>query len=149
MGQHIREMDWQAGACAVPLPVRSAPSVARSARGHMAHLAGAMAEDQVLTKYLRSGYELVARRWRGQAGEIDLILRQGDCLVFVEVKRSSSHAAAAERLGRRQMNRICLAGCEFCGGQPGGQLSEMRFDVALVDGIGRIDVLENAFGADW
>ena len=143
MGQHIREADWLAGdAIAVPV-------AARVARGRMANLAGALAEDQVLATYLRSGYELVGRRWRGKAGEIDLILRQQNCLIFVEVKQSSSHAGAAGRLGRRQMDRICLAGCEFCENQPGGQLTEMRFDAALVDGIGRVEIVENAFGADW
>ena len=119
---------------------------ARAARGRVAQLAGALAEDMVLARYLADGYRLMARRWRGQAGEIDLIMQHGDCLVFVEVKQSVSHAAAAERLGRSQMRRICLTGCEFCAGQPQGQLSEMRFDVALVDGIGRVEIMENAFG---
>jgi hypothetical protein len=31
------------------------------------------------------------------------------------------------------------------GGEPGGQDAEMTFEVALVDGIGRIEIVENAF----
>ncbi|RJL13346.1 hypothetical protein C9E82_14845 [Paracoccus siganidrum] len=139
MGLHLRDIDgWDNSAALAP--------AARAVRGRMAQLAGVMAEDAVLARYVSAGYELLARRWRGRAGEIDLILRQGECIIFVEVKQSVSHAAAAERLGRAQMNRICLAACEFCGGQPRGQLTEMRMDVALVDGVGRIEILENAFG---
>ena len=36
---------------------------------------------------------------------------------------------------------------EFVGGEPAGQLTEMRFDVALVDGQGRIEIIENALAA--
>ncbi|WP_232844988.1 YraN family protein [Paracoccus onubensis] len=105
-----------------------------------------MAEDRVASRYNAQGYDILARRWRGRAGEIDLICQIGDCLVFVEVKSSRSHACAGERLSRRQMDRICRAACEFCGDRSAGLLSEMRFDAALVDASGRIDVIENAFG---
>lgn len=152
MGLHLREFDrTDTGLNPAPahLPAPSLPaSRARVSRGRMAQIAGALAEDAVLARYIRQGYLLLDRRWLGRAGEIDLILQQGDCIVFVEVKQSVSHAAAAERLGRHQMNRICSAACEYCGTQPLGQLTEMRFDVALVDGIGRIDILENAFGGN-
>ena len=104
-----------------------------------------MAEDQVACRYQDRGYALVAKRWRGKGGEIDLILRQGDCHVFVEVKKSTSHHMAALRLDRRQMDRICMAASEFCGSLPTGQRSEMRFDLAMVDSVGRIEVIENAF----
>ena len=36
---------------------------------------------------------------------------------------------------------------EFIGGEPAGQLTPVRFDLALVDGAGRIEILENAFAA--
>ena len=44
------------------------------------------------------------------------------------------------------MARLCAAAAEFVGGEPSGQDTEMRFDVALVDGAGRIDIMENAIG---
>ncbi|GAB4383339.1 MAG: YraN family protein [Albidovulum sp.] len=96
--------------------------------------------------YLRAGRTLVARRWRGRSGEIDLIFRDGAALVFVEVKSAQSHAIAAERLAARQIRRICTAASEFVAGEPGGQDSEMRFDVALLDRVGRVAVIENAIG---
>lgn len=119
---------------------------ARSRRGARACLSGAMAEDQVAAHYRALGCEMLEQRWRGSAGEIDLIVRQGDCVIFIEVKRSRSHDLAALRLDRRQMDRICGAALEYCGALSTGLLTEMRFDVALVDGTGRIEVIENAFG---
>lgn len=128
-------------------PVSAKPrKSARALRGAGNYRAGLMAEDVAERHYRERGYELLERRWRGQGGEIDLIFRLGDAIIFVEVKTSSDFARAAERITRRQMDRICLAACEFCDGQPGGSLIEMRFDAALVDAAGRIDVIENAFG---
>ncbi len=80
------------------------------------------------------------------AGEIDLILRDGDEVIFVEVKKSRTHAQAAQRVTRRQMDRICMAACEFVSGEPRGSLKPMRFDVATVDQTGQVKVVANAFG---
>lgn len=115
--------------------------------GLVSYLAGQAAEQSVARHYERSGRRIAATRWRGQAGEIDIVAREGDVLVFVEVKKSRSHAAAAERLSARQMARIYASASEFMAGEPRGSLTEVRFDVALVDAQGRIEVLENAFAA--
>ena len=94
-----------------------------------------------------AGQPVVAQRWRGQAGEIDLIARNGDEVIFIEVKKSRSHAAAAEHLSVRQMQRIWQTAAEFLGTEPRGQDTASQFDVALVDDIGRIEILQNAFAA--
>lgn len=119
---------------------------ARRSRGQMAYHSGRLAEMAVADRYVAAGYDVVARRWRGKAGEIDMIARKGDMFVFVEVKSSRDFAHAAERISRRQMDRICLAACEFCGGLPTGQSTEMRMDAALVDQFGRVEIIEAAFG---
>ncbi len=111
----------------------------------MAHHGGLAAEEQVLARYLDRGCALAARRWRGQGGEIDLVLREGEAVVFVEVKRAATHAKAAERVGGRQAARLLAAASEFLATQPGGAATETRFDVALVDGAGRIEIVPNAF----
>lgn len=121
-------------------------SASRKRRGTVAAVSGLLAEDRVAADYKARGYDMLARRWRGKAGEVDLICQRENCLIFVEVKSASTHAIAGQRLFRRQMDRICMAACEFCGDRPDGLLSEMRFDAALVDGTGRIEVIENAFG---
>lgn len=114
--------------------------------GATSYHAGRVAEDQVAAHYLRRGLTVAASRWRGSAGEIDLILRDGAVVVFVEVKRAATLTDAAWRLGPAQISRICGAASEFVAGEPGGQDTEMRFDLALVDGQGAIEVIENAFG---
>lgn len=115
--------------------------------GKLSYLAGHSAEDAVARRYAGAGLPIAAIRWRGSAGEIDLVVRDGAGLVFVEVKKSRSHARAAESLGRRQMDRIYAAASEYLAGEPEGQMTDVRFDVALVDGAGRIEVIENAFAA--
>ena len=107
--------------------------------------AGAAAEDIVADHYVRRGGQIANRRWRGRGGEVDLIVRETDCVVFVEVKKSRSFARAAERLTRRQMDRIYASASEFISGEPAGQLTEVRFDLALVDGAGDLRIIENAF----
>ncbi|MDR7125970.1 YraN family protein [Pseudotabrizicola sp. 4114] len=115
--------------------------------GRRSYYAGVAAEDQVAQLYDRSGRSVIARRWRGPGGEIDLIARDGAEVIFIEVKQARSHAVAAERLTTRQMARIYASAACFIGGEPAGQNTPVRFDVALVDGAGRIEVLENAFAA--
>ncbi len=123
------------------------PSDAKRRAGAMGYHAGVSAEAQVAAHYQRSGRGIAARRWRGRSGEIDLIAREGDGLVFIEVKKSRDFARAAERVTPRQMQRICAAASEYLSDTPRGQLTDVRFDVALVNGRGEIDILENAFGA--
>ncbi|MDO9641428.1 MAG: YraN family protein [Pseudotabrizicola sp.] len=115
--------------------------------GRTSYYAGVSAEDQVAQFYDRSGRQVVARRWRGPGGEIDLIARDGTEVIFIEVKQARSHAIAAERVTPRQMARIYASAECFIGKEPAGSLTPVRFDVALVDGTGRIKVLENAFAA--
>lgn len=116
--------------------------------GAVSYRAGLAAEEAVARRYAGRGDRVAARRWRGQSGEIDLVVRDSaGNLVFIEVKQSRSHADAAMHLGERQMRRIWSAASEFLAGEPSGQDTPARFDVALVDGQGRIEVIENAFAA--
>ncbi len=117
----------------------------RHFRGRMAHEAGQAAELRIAQDYERRGFAVAHRRWRGKGGEIDLILRDGTGLVFVEVKQARNLARAAESLSLRQMQRIAVAAEEYLGGEPMGSLTKVRFDVALVDGQGQTQIIENAF----
>ncbi len=115
-------------------------------RGRMNHYAGHSGEQRIAQDYERRGFAVASRRWRGQGGEVDLILRDGTGLVFVEVKKSKSIARAAESLSPRQMRRVYAAAEEFIGSEPEGSLTPVRFDVALLDGQGTFEIVENAFG---
>lgn len=118
----------------------------RELNGSLAYHGGLAAEGAVERYYARAGHQIAARRWRGSGGEIDLIARDSGGLVFVEVKKSRSFAQAAERVTARQIARIYASASEFLADEPGGQDSALRFDVALVDQAGRIEIIQNAFG---
>lgn len=115
--------------------------------GLVSYHAGLAAETAVARHYARSGRPVAATRWRGTGGEIDLIARDGAEVIFIEVKKARTHAYAAERVTERQMRRIMDAASEFLAGEPAGQGTAVRFDVALVDVRGQIDIIENAFAA--
>ena len=117
----------------------------RQDRGRMSYLAGLSAEDSVAADYRARGYVLLERRWRGQRGEIDLIFADGDGVVMVEVKKSRSFEAALSHITPRQVRRLFATAEEFVGTRPTGSLTDIRFDVALMDQHGQVNVLENAF----
>ena len=112
--------------------------------GIVSHLKGAASEDQVAMLYEKRGATIVARRWMGDGGEIDLICEQAGQIIFIEVKSSATIARALESLGPRQIKRLLASASDFLSRQPSGALTDMRFDVAAVDGTGRIEIVENA-----
>ncbi len=118
----------------------------RTSRGVLAYQAGQSAEIRVASDYESRGYVIAHRRWRGAGGEIDLIARNADGLVFIEVKKSSGFDMAAARISQRQINRICDSAAQFLEQEPMGQLTNVRFDAALVNAAGQIKIIENAFG---
>ncbi len=119
---------------------------ARSVRSSVSYHAGQAAEQQVASEYERRGFSIAHRRWRGAGGEIDLIARNADGVVFIEVKKSTSFETAAARISRRQMDRIYTSAAQFLETEPDGQLTNTRFDAALVDASGAVQIIENAFG---
>ena len=74
--------------------------------GAVGYHGGFAAEQIAENAYLEGGYVVLERRWRGEAGEIDLIVRRGDGIRFVEGKKARTHARAAERISQRQWARI-------------------------------------------
>lgn len=115
--------------------------------GIVSHLKGRAAEDTVERHYVARGAQVLHRRWRGTYGEIDLIFKSDDAVVFVEVKTARTLARAFESLGARQIKRLCASAANFLDTMPAGSLTPMRFDVAAMDGAGQIEVVENAFAA--
>lgn len=112
--------------------------------GQRSYLSGLSAEDAVAQAYQRSGASVLARRWRGPGGEIDLIVEQAGTVVFVEVKMAKNIATAASRITARQIARIFASAAAYLGDLPAGAETDARFDVALVDGSGVIEIIENA-----
>ena len=121
------------------------PVQARRRAGQRAYLAGHAAEAHAMDLYAARGANLLETRWRGKSGEVDLIFEEHGEIVFAEVKAARSHEAAMARLGQAQIKRIHRAGSEYLVHTPKGQLSDVRFDLVVVDGQGRGDILEGAF----
>jgi putative endonuclease len=69
---------------------------------------GKTGEDLAVAELERRGYAIVARRWRSRAGEIDIIARDGETLVFVEVKTREDRdfGDAAESVTMRKRRTI-------------------------------------------
>jgi putative endonuclease len=89
---------------------------------------------------------VIARNWRCSAGEVDLILRGGDVVVFCEVKaRASSEYGGPEGAVNwaKQRRLRSLAAIWLAQARPSGSVT-VRFDVAAVVGA-HIDVIEGAF----
>jgi putative endonuclease len=101
------------------------------------------------------GYRVVARSWRcGRVGEIDLIVRRGRVLVFVEVKtrRSGRFGRPEEAVDGRKQRRLLLLAETFVRSLPAGSPLrgyQCRLDVIAIHrprGVGwRIRHLPGAF----
>ncbi len=111
---------------------------------------GRKGEDLAATLLERKGFRILARNYRQRSGEIDIIARDRDCVVFVEVKtrRSGSPYAPAEAVTRRKQLQVARVAQTYLTAN-GQQDSPSRFDVITVemaiDGSHRIDHLANAF----
>ncbi|HSF96041.1 MAG TPA: YraN family protein [Thermohalobaculum sp.] len=114
------------------------------------YLVGLSAEDQVARAYQKRGAEILARRHRNEAGEIDLILRLDGILVFVEVKRRKNRAALSESITDRQWRRLGMAATHYMMSRKDetGPVSGCRFDAALVGADGSFEIIENARSFD-
>jgi len=94
------------------------------------------------------GWQVLARRLRTAAGELDLIAERAGLLAFIEVKRRPTLADAAAALGPRQRARLLAAAEIVLGEHPDWGRAGARFDVLLVDGQGRVRRVADAFRAE-
>ena len=83
-------------------------------------------------------------RFKSAAGEIDLVLRRDDTVLFVEVKRARTHDIAASQISLQQKARINQSAEIFVAEHLSGQNFEMRLDAASVDQKGEIQIIPNA-----
>lgn len=102
--------------------------MSRQRRERQGRLAERLAELLLRLK----GYRVQARRYSSPVGEIDLVARRGDLLIFVEVKRRPAVAMALEAVRPRQQARIARAARHFLQQRPGLAGCLCRFDVVAV-----------------
>jgi putative endonuclease len=141
-------------AATVPAPAHPVSASRRGARrrsrGSISHLAGLMAEDAVDRAYRDRGAAVLERRRRTPAGELDLVARDGDILVFVEVKHRRRGAPDDAPVSRKQWQRLELAANHYMLSEveETGAVRGCRFDVALVGPDGMAHIVENARSFD-
>jgi putative endonuclease len=93
---------------------------------------GLSAESRAAAYLIAKGYRIVARRWRSTVGEVDIVARRRQVLVFVEVKARDRLDDAAESVTKRQQRRIAAAAAAWLAEHPDDVASDIRFDVVLV-----------------
>ena len=90
---------------------------------------GRLAETLAAFSLRLRGYRVIARRFRTPLGEIDLIVRRGRLLAFVEVKARIDRGQALEALGSRQRERTERSAQLFLALHPRYRDPDLRFDV--------------------
>jgi putative endonuclease len=114
---------------------------------------GRIGEDLALAHFERLGYDLVARNHRTRYGEIDLVVFDGETLVFVEVKTrraTNSGRGPWESLHERKCQQVRRMAAAFLAERGRPYAPDLRFDAVgvVIDGHGllvRLDHLEAAF----
>jgi putative endonuclease len=117
-------------------PRRSGPST--KARGDRS-------EDRAVAELERLGYEIIERNYRCKLGEIDIVARDGDTLVFVEVRSRADgdHGDALETVNGRKQRRIArVAQMYIAARRP--VFEACRFDVVGITG-GDLTLVKDAF----
>jgi putative endonuclease len=110
---------------------------------------GQRGEELAARHLAASGYEMVARNWRCEAGEVDLVVKEGECLVFVEVRtrRGRSMGSPEESITAAKQARLVDLGEAYV--QAHDWEGDWRIDVVAVEmerggRLLRVDHYENA-----
>lgn len=112
---------------------------------------GAAGEKLAAKWYRKNGCCILEQNFRTRQGEIDLIVRSGDLLIFVEVKTRVEDAIAdpCEFVTPAKQRRLILAAQGYLMKNPEAENSRIRFDVVEVvlpeNGRPKLNCIENAF----
>lgn len=114
---------------------------------------GKEAETLVENYFRKENFEILARNYRAKTGEIDLIVKKGETLVFVEIKSelSSKSFFPEEKVDVRKQEKIKRTAEIFLlkNFQKLSKIKEIRFDVVVVSlEKGEIRHYEGAFFAE-
>ena len=105
--------------------------------------------ESLACRFLESqGLRLIQRNWRCKLGELDLVMLDGDTVVFVEVRyrRHIAWGGAIESIDWRKRQRLASAAQLFLQRETRWTSKPCRFDVVTL-GPGQSDWIRNAFDA--
>ena len=113
---------------------------------------GKDAESQACDYLQAQGLSLLTRNFRSRHGEIDLVMNDGQSLVFIEVRYRSGIAfgTGAESVDRRKQARITASAQYYLLNNPAASQRPCRFDVVAISGAGErrnIQWIRDAFPA--
>lgn len=105
---------------------------------------GKRAEELACAHLRNQGYQIIERSWRSPFGELDIVARDGESLVFVEVKAraGSAFGGAEEALTKRKRDRLVATAAAYLAAV--GADLPVRFDLLAVTGEG-IVLYKDAF----
>lgn len=110
---------------------------------------GVQAERRAAQYLQQQGLQLITQNYRGRFGEIDLIMKDGIALVFIEVRlrRNADFGGAAASIDARKQQRIIRTAQQYLATL--SHLPACRFDVVLMDNTqgGELQWLKHAFEA--
>jgi putative endonuclease len=110
---------------------------------------GVQAEQWAVRYLQQHGLKLIAQNYRSRFGEIDLIMRDGTSLVFIEVRlrRNANFGGAAASIDAHKQQRIIRTAHQYLAGL--ARTPPCRFDALLLDDMNGENVqwLKNAFDA--
>lgn len=118
------------------------------------HLRRGKDAEAAACAYLEArGLRTITRNFRTSRGELDLVMRDGETLVFVEVRYRATRAfgLAQETVDRRKQSKLVTAAHCYLRSRPADASRPCRFDVVALHGDpvggGRNDIewLRNAF----
>jgi len=93
---------------------------------------GLSAESRAAAFLVAKGFRILARRFISPVGEIDIVARRRQLLVFVEVKAHAKLDDAAEVITPRQRARIAAAAEAWLAAYGDASFRDIRFDAILV-----------------
>ena len=112
---------------------------------------GAWAEDLACKHLIDHGLRLIARNYRCRHGEIDLVMRDGKTIAFIEVRLRNriDYGSGAESVDARKQLRL-VSSAEHYLQRHANLLAKCRFDVVSIlelDNTHRLQWIRNAFSA--
>jgi len=110
---------------------------------------GARYEDIALAHLERAGLALIARNYTCRYGEIDLVMRDRDVIVFVEVRYRSAgrFGDGVDSITASKRTKLVRAAGAFLAEHPRLAAAACRFDVLAIGDASAIDWRQNAFEA--
>lgn len=112
--------------------------------------AGAGQEERAARWLEEQGFQILERNFYCRLGEIDLIAREGNCLVFLEVKYRKDRRAGypAEAVDGRKQRKISRAAAYYCHRNRVPETQACRFDVVSILGD-QVELIRDAFAYAW